>query len=938
MLAKLLFLPFKTHYPLLLMLPLIVACGSGGSSDNPSGGGQASENTPPIANAGADQNASVGATVTLNAGSSSDTDGDTLTYSWSITSRPTGSSASLDYAQNVQPRFVADTAGTFAISLVVNDGTVSSNADSVSIMVSAINTAPIANAGPNQNASVGATVVLNAGNSSDADGDTLTYSWSITSAPAGSSASLDNTQIEQPRFVTDVAGTFSISLVVNDGTENSNTDIVEISVSSGTSNNAPIANAGANQNVMLGATVALNGSGSSDADGDTLTYSWSITSRPAGSSASLDNAQSAQPRFVADAAGIFSLSLVVNDGTVGSNTDSISIMVTAINTPPVANAGPDQNASVGETVVLNAGNSSDADGDTLTYSWSISSAPAGSSASLDNTQSEQPRFVADAVGTFSVELVVNDGTANSNPDSVSIIVAAANTPPIANAGPDQNVTTGSLVTLNGSGSTDADGDTLSFTWSFPSKPLTSTVTIDDLTLSTFSFTPDVDGTYIFELEVSDGTDTSNPDQISIVSSSINSAPIADAGANQNVMLGETVTLNGNGSSDADGDPLTYLWSITSQPAGSSVNLDNTQIEQPRFIADAAGTFEIELVVNDGTIDSNADSVSVIVTETNSAPVANAGPDKTIQTGVVETLNGGNSSDADSDPLTYSWSLITRPSGSNASLLNPTSSTPSLTPDIDGVYIVQLIVNDGSENSEADTVSLTSNAATNNAVDTFDGSNPLLTTSNNTSALPDITFDSGRYIANLTDNSGDITLHYNADQGRLDAALVSFPFEFIARNIGISPLGNPDGVHTPPSEWTYNFAGVQVHTLDLNSANSSHVVVGHRGSGAHYTIEGKNTLNGSSSVNDIGANIVPNAKADLRIVGNNDRSITVYWQLPNTALGSNPDNWQTYGTDGSLPGTAPSYGSQVYVGLITYAFANTGVPFSGVCDSIEIIQN
>ena len=95
---------------------------------------------------------------------------------------------------------------------------------------------------------------------------------------------------------------------------------------------------------------------------------------------------------------------------------------------------------------------------------------------------------------------------------------------------------------------------------------------------------------------------------------------------------------------------------------------------------------------------------------------------------------------------------------------------------------------------------------------------------------------------------------NADQGRLDARLVSFPFEVIARNIGIGTLANsqvaPDGSGDP-----YVFAGVQVHVPDLDEPTSAHVVVGHRGS-THFTIEGKNTVAGDSSVNDVGANAAP----------------------------------------------------------------------------------
>lgn len=203
--------------------------------------------------------------------------------------------------------------------------------------------------------------------------------------------------------------------------------------------------------------------------------------------------------------------------------------------------------------------------------------------------------------------------------------------------------------------------------------------------------------------------------------------------------------------------------------------------------------------------------------------------------------------------------------------------------------------------------------------------------NNESSLPDVVKIDGRYRANVINNDNNITLHFNEFQGRLDAKLLAFPFEFIARNIGI---GTQDSSQVAPSSSgdPYIFSGVQVHVPDLDSRNSSHVVVGHRGP-TEFTIEGKNTLNGNSSVNDAGEGIVPNGRADIRMVGNEDRTITVYWQLPEQT----EDNWTLYNGTGLLPGTAPVYGDSVYVGLITYVFELNGLPFVGTCDGIEITQ-
>ena len=92
----------------------------------------------------------------------------------------------------------------------------------------------------------------------------------------------------------------------------------------------------------------------------------------------------------------------------------------------------------------------------------------------------------------------------------------------------------------------------------------------------------------------------------------NHPPVANAGPDQAVAVGNVVQLNGSGSSDADGDPLTYSWSLIERPAGSGASLSNPTTVNPTFVADKAGTFVAQLVVNDGKVDSSPDTVAVIV--------------------------------------------------------------------------------------------------------------------------------------------------------------------------------------------------------------------------------------------------------------------------------------------------------------------------------------
>jgi len=555
-------------------------------------------NSPPVANAGANQSMPVGQTVTLDGSASTDVDGDTLTYFWSFTSRPAGSAAVLSDATVVTPAFSIDLPGTYVVQLIVNDGQVDGPLDTVTI--STVNSAPVANAGPDQSALVTQTVTLNGGLSSDVDGNPLNYAWSITSRPAGSSAALSDPAAAGPTFVLDRPGSYVVQLIVNDGFVNSVPDTVTVS----TLNSPPVANAGANQSTPVGQTVTLDGTASTDVDGDPLTYLWSFTSRPAGSAAVLSDPAAARPTFAVDRPGNYVVQLIVNDGTVNSAPDSVT--VSTINSPPVANAGTDQSTPVGRTITVNGSASTDVDGDALTYFWSITSRPAGSTVALTDAGAVMPLFNVDKPGAYVLQLIVNDGQVDSAPDTMT--VSTVNSPPVAHAGPDQSARVGQRVTLDGNQSSDVDGDALTFSWSFLSRPAGSTATLSTATAASPEFILDRFGDYVVQLIVSDGQVNSIADTVTI--STLNTKPVAGAGADRNVETGTLVTLDGSASADADGTPLTYRWSLTTKPAGSLAVLSSLTAVNPSFTADLSGIYVAQLIVNDGTEDSDPDTITL----------------------------------------------------------------------------------------------------------------------------------------------------------------------------------------------------------------------------------------------------------------------------------------------------------------------------------------
>ncbi|MCK6526425.1 PKD domain-containing protein [Myxococcota bacterium] len=191
---------------------------------------------------------------------------------------------------------------------------------------------------------------------------------------------------------------------------------------------------------------------------------------------------------------------------------------------PVADAGGSLWVEVGQTAVLDGSASYDPDARPLTYDWSLLSAPAGSAAGIVGSTSVQAALVPDVEGTYSVELLVDDGTQTAT-DSAHVNATAGgggddddddvpNTPPVADAGSDRSTTEGQEVTLDGSGSFDHDGDNLAYSWSAVAWP------IDPPNLSGADgpyprFTPEDPGTYVVQLIVNDGYVNSPPDQVTV---------------------------------------------------------------------------------------------------------------------------------------------------------------------------------------------------------------------------------------------------------------------------------------------------------------------------------------------------------------------------------------------------------------------------------------
>jgi K319-like protein/beta-propeller repeat-containing protein len=164
----------------------------------------------------------------------------------------------------------------------------------------------------------------------------------------------------------------------------------------------------------------------------------------------------------------------------------------------------------------------------------------------------------------------------------------------------------------------------------------------------------------------------------VVATSTNQAPVANAGPDQAVDESDTVALDGSASYDPEGQPLSFAWT---QIAGPSVSLDLSDPVHPTFgapsVAPGGATLTFQLSVSDGLLSSAPDSVNVTVRNVNQDPVAEAGPDQTVNEGSLVALDGSGSFDPDGDALSYSWSQTAGPpvTLSDASQAKPTFTAP-----------------------------------------------------------------------------------------------------------------------------------------------------------------------------------------------------------------------------------------------------------------------
>lgn len=659
--------------------------------------------------------------VNLDGSSSSDPDGDPLTYQWTISDSPYSSRAYINNSQSPLAELVIDRRGTYTLSLIVDDGQRLS--DKVSYHISAEgsgeNGLPIAVTGVYATVPSGTSIQLDGHLSTDPDGDSLSYQWRNVS-----SAELQNASVYQRSdrfssasvFVRD-PGEYTFELIVSDWADSSEPERVTVSVTQ--ANRPPEAVIGftprSTTTVEVGEFLSLNAEQSYDRDDDVLSYQWKVT-RTDGTEVQPQVPDDSQTQVLFPQAGEYIVQLLVSDGEF-ADMDIARVSVFAIpNQAPVTVFPSVISADINESVVLDGTGSYDPDGDRrqilMPYVYRSPNGAQTGSLSVYPLNVDSVELEASVKGVYVLGFSHSDSFSTS--ETAVVRFAVGDPKPTAKIFASDAISIGDEVVLSGASSTDSNGNSqggylffgtsVDFQWRLVSRPSASMATLSSESAVEPTLVLDAAGDYVFELIVEDFHAASSPTTLAItVEGAANGIPVAVANGDPNGEVGVELVLSGGSSSDPDSEVLTYQWTITSQPIASMASLGNAQSEAATLVPDIAGTYVIELIVGDGTDFSMPDSIVIDIVEENGIPIASAGEDISGEVGVEVSLVGNGSSDPDGDSLTFEWSIVSQPEGSIATLTEPLNDSATLIPDMQGDYVIALIVSDAIDSSTVDTV-------------------------------------------------------------------------------------------------------------------------------------------------------------------------------------------------------------------------------------------
>jgi hypothetical protein len=653
-------------------------------------------NQAPVAHAGADLTIGLPTNFTSLEGTATDTDGTVISYQWR---RISGSQSAIISNANTATCTVSNlTQGNYKFELKVTDNDGGIGRDTVVVTVlQAPNQLPVANAGNDFSITLPVNNSVLNGNGSDPDGFVIGYAWTKLSGPSSYTITSPFSRITSIKNL--IEGDYQFQLKVTDNRGGTDLDTIVVHVLP-LPNQAPIADAGPDQNLVLPQnSTTLSGSGT-DTDGFITTYSWSFISGPSTPDIVSPDQSTSLVNNLEAGTYVFSLTVGDDDGATGSNQVIIHVLP-ADNQAPTANAGADQTVQLPADFAQLTGSGSDADGQIVSYSWRLISGPFGGA--ITNPLDAQTLIVVLNAGVYTYELTVFDNQGAMGRDtSIVYVLAAPNQPPVVNAGEDIQIQLPvNSVSLSATAS-DPDGSIVSYGWSQVSGP--ATANFSNVSQLATNIAGLIEGQYVFVITAWDENLTAGADTltVTVLPAPENHLPVVSAGPDVVLTLPINSTmLNGSGS-DTDGNLVALYWFQLSGPAQATMSGVNTF--SPSISNLVEGEYSFVFQVKDNMNGISKDTMFLTVNPApNIPPVANAGNDQMISLPVNSTTVYGTGTDTDGSVVSYLWEKISGGTATIISASHPATSIQSLT---EGIYLFQLTVTDDRGTSRMDTMKIT----------------------------------------------------------------------------------------------------------------------------------------------------------------------------------------------------------------------------------------
>lgn len=587
-------------------------------------------NVRPVANAGGNQSITTGtASVTLNAGASTDRDGRLLRFIWSKVSGPSFGTINTPVSANGITTVTNLTqAGTYIYEVKVVDDRADWTTAQVTITVTngpgGTNQNPVARAGNDITITAPAnSVTLNGSTSSDADGSISSYNWTKVSGPtegtiaAASSASTAVNNL--------VVGVYVFRLKVTDDKGATAQDDITVTVNkSGDIPTAWIIDAGTDQTITLPTNSAkLDGSKSSDPAGPLQQFEWTKISGPTQFTIVNNKLQTTSVSNLTSGTYKFKFTAWSNSWQPKSDTVSIIVKDAPVTSdkPVIANAGTDITITLPtNSTTLNGSASVDPSGNVIKqYQWKKLSGP--TQFTIVNPKTAVTALNNLAAGTYTFELMVWNYNWVPRADTVKVTVnqgsgTGGGDIVKANAGADITISTpASTATLNGSLSSDPTGVIKEYKWRKISGPASSTIVNPAAPIT--SVTSLTAGVYAFELMVWGHNWVPRADTVQVIVRSSTSNPgdaksgLANAGPDIAITLPtNSASLNGSASVDPLGQIKAYKWRKISGPSQFAMGSATSVITPISNLVEGIYSFELMVWGKDWV--PRADTVLVIV--------------------------------------------------------------------------------------------------------------------------------------------------------------------------------------------------------------------------------------------------------------------------------------------------------------------------------------